>query len=822
MWRRVPILAVVALTGFVSPAAAAVKTVQAGAARLELADGPFRMQAVQAKGRPLPAAGLSFRDQTGWHEAIRTTALRGQGRSLRAEVLMAGGRSMTLMVVPAREGSISLTARAPSGADRVRMAWSLGPGEALLGSGERSDGVDRRGIPTENYVADGPFRAEDRAYVAAFSPPWATRDRDDATYFPVPWLLTSRGWGLHVAQDDTSRFVPAGERAWTVEVDSPRMTITLYAGPTPARALRRFTAATGRQPPPSAPWAFGPWFQTGQPNVVPVEEERAITKLQRDAGVPVSVAETQMHFLPCGAHEGREAAERERTASFHRDGLARLVYLNPSLCVSYGALFERARRAGALQQVPGLGPFVYPAFVGGAAPLGFSIEPLAQFDFTHPATERILADVVGEIVEQGNDGWMEDFGEATPPGIVQHDGSTGDIAHNRYPRDYHCALRRIAKRFDRPLVRFQRSGWTGAAACADVVWGGDPTTLWGFDGLSSAVTQMLSAGLSGIARWGTDIGGYNSFGAGSRGLKPGETEEERLTPELLSRWIEFGALAPVMRTKRSGLAVPSYNRPQVFDPEHLGLWRRMTELHLQLNRYLAAADERYRRSGLPIARHLLLEHPEIRVARDVDDQYLLGPDLLAAPVTAPGLRERRVFLPPGRWMDWWSATRFDDRDGAYRLRAQRPFRGGGYRTVPAPIGRPPLMVRAGAILPLLPADIDTLTNYGEAAGLVRLSDRRKQLRVLAFPRGETSRNLGDGAHARSVVGRGRWELRLRARQRTRFELEAGLAALGRRFHPRELLLDGDVLKSDRWTYDRESRVLRTKLRGTDVRLVARN
>ena len=61
-----------------------------------------------------------------------------------------------------------------------------------------------------------------------------------------------------------------------------------------------------------------------------------------------------------------------------------------------------------------------------------------------------------------------------------------------------------------------------------------------------------------------------------------------------------------MRTKRSGIAIPSYTRPQVFDPEQLPLWRRMTELHHQLNPYLRAADDEHRATGLPIARHLLL------------------------------------------------------------------------------------------------------------------------------------------------------------------------------------------------------------------------
>ena len=85
----------------------------------------------------------------------------------------------------------------------------------------------------------------------------------------------------------------------------------------------------------------------------------------------MSVAETQMHYLPCGAHKGREAAERERTDSFHRDGLARLVYFNPLLCASYSdGLRARGGGRGAPARARAATPFLYPAFVGGSGPLG--------------------------------------------------------------------------------------------------------------------------------------------------------------------------------------------------------------------------------------------------------------------------------------------------------------------------------------------------------------------------------------------------------------------------------------------------------------------
>ena len=665
-------MAAAALLAAAAPASADV-TVRSGPLAVDVKADPWSLELNQpGTGSLREERGIGFRDALGWHRAVRATELSLDGGTAAARVEVDGGAPLNVRVAPAGEGVIAIQLEAPAEAEATGIRFGSPAGERLFGFGERSDAVERRGLQTENYVADGPVRPEDRTYVKASVPPWADRERDDATYYPVPWLLSSRGYGVLIDEDATSRF-ESGEETWEAHVDGAGLRLLVFAGPTPARALARFTRDHGRQPAPAAPWTFGPWFQTGQPNVVPVEEERAMTKVQRDAGAPVSVAETQMHYLPCGAHRGREEAERERTGSFHRDGLARLVYFNPLLCASYTDVFGRATAAGVLQRGALGEPFVYPAFVGGSGPLGFTQEPLAQFDFTHPATEDFYAGLVREAVDGGADGWMEDFGESTPPAITQHDGSTGDAAHNRYPTDYHCALQRIAARFDRPLVRFQRSGWTGSARCAEVVWGGDPTTVWGFDGISSAVTQLLSIGLSGVSRWGTDVGGYVSFGSGYD-EKPGATEDETLTPELLTRWIELGALIPVMRTKRSGIAIPSYERPQVFDEEQLPVWRRMTELHLQLNPYLRAADAEHRATGLPIARHLMLRWPKRERALTTHDQFLLGPHLLAAPVTKPGVRERSVWLPPGRWVDWWRSARFSERDGEYGLRRLRVLR----------------------------------------------------------------------------------------------------------------------------------------------------
>jgi len=443
--------------------------------------------------------------------------------------------------------------------------------------------------------------------------------------------------------------------------------------------------------------------------------------------------------------------------------------------------------------------------VGGSGPAGFTSEPLSQFDFTHPGTEPFYEQLVREAFDQGKDGWMEDFGEYTPPFIESADGTPPAQLHNRYPRDYHCTVHRIAGRLGRPVTRHQRSGWTGAARCASIVWGGDPTTVWDYDGLASTIPQALTMGMSGVARWGTDIGGYNSFGP-----------REQLTREMLHRWIQLGAVAGTMRTKRSGIAVPPYTRPQVFDPESLPIWRRYTKLRTQLYPYLQAADAVYRASGMPIMRHALLTHPRDARALRAHDQFMFGPDLLAAPVTAPGLRRKTLYAPAGTWVDWWRSIAFRDGDGAFLPVRPRMLAGGREHTVGAAERELPLLVRAGAVLPMLSADVDTLAPYG-GSGIVRLADRADRLTLLAFPRGRWSGRFGPAGRLDSVERDGAWALSVGgpgAAGARSYAVRASLRTLERPFAPARVSVDGEPLPASAWRHDPGTGVLTASFRAT--------
>jgi alpha-glucosidase (family GH31 glycosyl hydrolase) len=742
-----------------------------------------------------PTGRLGFRTATGWFHATRVVDGRRAGRAYEATLATSdpAGRRLALRLEPDSPGVIALSARVtgPSiaGVTRTGIAFRARRGERYLGFGERSNAVDQRGREVESYVAEGPFEEDERDVIPLFVPPWGFHPRDDATYFPVPWLLSTAGYGVLVDGSATTlhRLGSDSRRAWSVEVEAKRLRLRVFAGPAPADALRRLTASVGRQPRP-ATHVFGPWYQ-------PRDDEEAILARLRRQDVPLSVAQTYTHYLPCEDQRGRRRAERERVARFHRAGLAVTTYFNPMICTGH-TRYRRAAASGALVRTAAGEPYVYRYST-------LESFDVSQFDFAAPAGRRLYGSLLGEAVLDGHDGWMEDFGEYTPLDARTVDSRTGTALHNLYPTRYHCAAFAVSP----AATRFVRSGWTGTARCAPVVWGGDPTVDWGFDGLRSVVTNGLSMGLSGVSTWGSDIGGFFAL------------FENRLTPELLIRWIHVGTVSGVMRTQANGIRLPESERPQVWDRGIVRHWRRWAKLRTQLYPYLAAADQAYRDGGLPIMRHLALAFPRDPRAARQEDEFLFGPGLLAAPVLAPGARRRRVYLPRGRWVDLWRSARYREGDGGLSLRRPRLLGGGRHVRLPAPLAELPLLARAGTLLPLLPPDVDTLASYGDGAPVVSLRELRGRRVMLAFPRGSSSMQLKGGGILRSREGRGEWRLAIRTRHSHRWTIEASMATLERPFRPCAVESTGGRLR--RWRFDRRTRVLRAVISARRGGLVAR-
>lgn len=815
------------LTSLLAVPIARAASLDAGPLRVRAEADPWRLVFTDARGERVlteagerdlgPAGPLGFRTAAGWVLATRARALRRSGRKLVAtlDTTDERGRRLDVRLAAAGDGVISLVMRIDGGPVDDVEALGMGfvglAGERFFGFGERATGVEHRGRVVENYVADGPYQVEERAIVGALVPKPGFRERDDATYYPVPWLLSSRGYGVLLDNAESSYFRLATDSPhWSLEVTGApdgmarlpapdTLRLRVFAGPRPADVLRRFTDQTGRQPEPDAPWVFGPWIQLGGSRDARFAQ---VAKL-RAADAPVSVIQTYTHYLPCGDHAERREDERGFVAALHATGSAVTTYFNPMICASYTPPFDEAVAAGALTRDASGASYVYDY-------TGSTIFKVGQYDFTTRAGRQHYGRRLAEAVADGHDGWMEDFGEYTPLDALTRDGRTGSAAHNLYATEYHCGAWDFARRQARPIVRFQRSGWTGAAPCAQVVWNGDPSTDWGFDGLASAVAGGLGMGLSGVAIWGSDIGGFFALG------------ERALTPELLMRWVQLGAVSGVMRTQHNGFALPAKTRPQVYDDDQLPNWKRYAKLRTQLYPYLVAAAREYRRSGMPLMRHAVLAYPDDPTAVARDDQFLFGPDLLVAPVLAPGARTREVYLPAGPWIDLWRSAVYDSTSGGFVLGQAAALQGGRTVTLPAPLDELPLLVRVGAVLPLLPPDVDTLAPYGDPAlGLVGLRDRRTRMALLAFPRGRTTAAFHRTERVRSIERPGVWELSLRAARRRTYAVQASLATLERPFAPCTVTWNGRRLPDTAWQYDTATRVLRVTFTGTRGRLVAR-
>jgi len=334
-----------------------------------------------------------------------------------------------------------------------------------------------------------------------------------------------------------------------------------------------------------------------------------------------------------------------------------------------------------------------------------------------------------------------------------------------------------------------------------VVWGGDPSTDWGFDGLRSAVTNGLTMGLSGVGVWGSDIGGFFSINS------------PPLSPELLTRWVQFGAFSGAMRNQSNGFQLSPGERPQILDPDQIGNWRRYSKLRTQLYPYIRSASATYRRTGMPLMRAMVLTNPGDARAASREDQYMFGPDLLVAPVTEPGLTRRPVYLPKGKWIDLWRSLGYDEEDGSFPVEGAKLVGGKRWKTLPAPAGEIPVLAKAGTLLPMIPAGVDTLTPYGSRGpGVVKLGDRDYKRELIAFPRGTSRARFETGGRLASNEADGTWRLAIRDLRKRTWSVQASLASLKNPFTVRCVRVNGRKLPAGAWTFFARGRVLDVTLR----------
>lgn len=490
-------------------------------------------------------------------------------------------------------------------------------------------------------------------------------------YYPQGLFVSSRPYGFLLNRPELSRWRLADDRpdAWQAQVSAPRLDYTVAVGAGPS-AVRTLTAINGRHRLPEA-WAMGPSLLRAVQNTGSETPATYAAKVQRD----LTDLERLRPPLRSYAFEGwallGDAAVRAVVARLHRLGLRALLYTRAYVAgdvlrTQPAEDFARVTREGDVATDARGRPFVFDQ--NGSR--GVLIDP------TDPGGRRWWRERVRRLLDLGADGFMDDFGEQVQLAMHFHDGSTGRTMHNRYPVLLHRLTARYQAEWARTHPRrgrpwsYTRAGWSGrpgSAATEQGTFAGDGTTDWGpGTGLQSQAPDMLNRAVGGAWGFTTDIGGYISTVTGPT------------TAELFTRWSQWAALTPYFRIHNS--SSQETRRPWDFDAATYDRWLAMARLHERAVPYLRRLWRAALRTGMPITRPLWLGAPGDRAGAAEDQEWLLGDDVLVAPVVVQGATTRAVRLPPGCWRR--SGT------GA-RLRGPRTV------TVPAPLGALPWFARCG-------------------------------------------------------------------------------------------------------------------------------
>ena len=549
---------------------------------------------------------------------------------------------------------------AGGGLHRIEQRFAAHPRERIYGLGQHGHGrLDQKGMVLELAQRNGEVS--------------------------IPFAVSSRGYGLLWNSPAVGRVEFAENGTRWVSDRARQIDYWLTVGDTPAQILTAYAGATGF-PSPMPRWASGFW--QSKLRYRSQEELLEVAREYARRGLPLSVLVIDyLHWKHLGDWDFDTAAwpdARAMVEELHALGIEPAVSVWPSVS-PLSESYLTMREAGMLATADN------GAAVTGAWPDGESGAEIGVgfYDATDARARAFLWErLETNYYKLGIRAFWLDGCEPElrpAPHTLTFAAGVGSEVANLYPREHaRGVFEHLRAAGETEVLSLVRSAWAGSQRYGVALWSGDiePT----FAALAAAIPAGLNVAMSGLPWWNSDIGGFH-----------GGDPDDPAYQELVVRWFQFGVFCPLFRLHGHREPRVSHgtvgdgggpNEVWAYGPEAYEAITAMLRLRERLRPYLHAHLRDGEASGIPLMRPLLLAFPDDEAAWKVEDQYLFGPDILVAPVTELGARQRRVYLPAGAE---WTHTG-----------TGRRYPGGSHVTVDAPLDAIPLFVRDDAEPPLAP------------------------------------------------------------------------------------------------------------------------
>lgn len=477
----------------------------------------------------------------------------------------------------------------PEGQLHVSEQLDLGVGEKIYGLGERFTNFIKNGQTVDIWNEDGGTGTEQ-------------------AYKNIPFYLSNRKYGLFVDNPGKVSFEVGSEKVSRVQFSVPgeEMSYSVVGGENLKAILNTYTDLTGKAP--LVPdWSYGLWLST---SFTTDYDEKTVLEFvdgMAERNIPLSVFHFDCRWMKelewCNFDwdKSKFPDPEGLLKKLHDRGLKICVWIN-SYIGQKSPLFEEGAKNGYFIKNEDGSVWQWDRWQAG----------MAIVDFTNPEATKWYQGYLKKLVAMGVDCFKTDFGERIPTeGVKYYDGSDPELMHNYYTYLYNKAVYDVlveTKGADEAIL-FARSATVGGQQFP-VHWGGDCSS--NYPSMAESLRAGLSFGMSGFGYWSHDIAGF----------------EDQASPDLYKRWTQFGLLSSHSRYHGS----TAYKVPWLYGDEAVDVAREFTELKLQLKPYLLKMAQETHETGVPMMRAMVLEFPDDPTCEDIDTQYMLGDDLLVAPV----------------------------------------------------------------------------------------------------------------------------------------------------------------------------------------------